>query len=92
MKQVYNQDTLPDINLPARCFTCNKVVGNMEFKWLNELKNLQNVNEHNHIEEDKCSKNNKKHKNLIIMERLGLNQCCRSIVMAHMMYVLKDKF
>ena len=35
MKEVYNQDALPDIGLPIRCFTCNKTLGNI---WANYSK------------------------------------------------------
>jgi len=70
MKEVYNLDTLPDINLPIRCFTCNKTLGNMEFRWLEEMKTIDSENPD---------------KNKIIMERLGLKlDCCRKEVLQYM--------
>jgi len=77
MKEVYNQDALPDINLPIRCTSCNKTIGNMEFKWIEEMNKI----------DKKISDANK---NKMIMERLGLKMdCCRKDVMSHMTYVLK---
>jgi len=76
MKEVYNQDVLPDITLPTRCTTCNKTIGHMEFRWLEEMKKIDP---------------NEKNKNKIIMERLGLKRfCCKKDVMSHMTYILKD--
>jgi DNA-directed RNA polymerase subunit N (RpoN/RPB10) len=78
MKEVYNHDALPDISLPVRCFTCNKTIGNMEFRWLEEMKNV-----------DEKEPN----RNKIIMERIGLKMdCCKKDVIAHMNYIfLKNK-
>lgn len=77
MIEVYNQDVLPDISLPTRCTTCNKVIGNMEFKWLQAMKEI-----------DPQTKN----RNRIIMDKIGIvRQCCAKDVLAHMKYVLKDK-
>lgn len=77
MREVYNQDALPDITLPTRCFSCNKAIGDMEFRWLDELKKM-----------DKKEKN----VNKIIMENLGLKRfCCRSIICSHMEKVLEKK-
>ena len=75
MKDFYNLDTLPEIDLPVRCFTCNKVIGNMFYKWLEEEKKLS---------EEQL---NSKIKNKIIMDNLGLDsECCRSVVLSHVFY------
>lgn len=76
MIEVYNQDTLPDISLPIRCKSCNKTIGDMEFKWLEEMKKID-VND--------------KNKNQTIMNNLKLKRyCCKKDVMSHMKYIIKD--
>jgi DNA-directed RNA polymerase subunit N (RpoN/RPB10) len=75
MKEVYNQNGIPDITLQTRCTSCNKTIGHMEFRWLEEMKKI----------EDK-----EPNKNKIIMQNLGLKrECCRKDVLSHMKYVLK---
>ena len=40
MKEFYNTETLTCIEIPTRCFSCNRVIGNMFYKWLEEEKKI----------------------------------------------------
>ena len=75
MTEFYNLDTLTCIDLPVRCFSCNKVIGNMFYKWLKEEEKL------------KDNEKNPKIKNNIIMKNIGLDrECCRQIVFSYVIY------
>lgn len=72
---MYNQESLTEIDLPVRCFTCNKVIGNKFYDWIDEEKKIT----------DELL--NGKNKNLYIMEKIGLkSECCRAIVFSHVEY------
>lgn len=78
MKEFYNLNTLPDITLPVRCFTCNKVLSNMFFKWMDVENEIKNKN----IKFEGV-------KNKYIMDKIGLKMtCCQNIVLSHAEYKL----
>jgi DNA-directed RNA polymerase subunit N len=79
-KDAYNLESLTEIDLPVRCFTCNKVIGNKFYQWIAEEKRIE--------QEDVDL--GEKTKNLVIMENIGLkNDCCRSLVWSHVEYQKK---
>jgi DNA-directed RNA polymerase subunit N (RpoN/RPB10) len=81
--------TLTQMCIPVRCFTCNSVIGDKFYKWMDEYSRLREIGEDHPIESESES-------GLMIsmekriMDAIGLHSdCCRTIVFSYVQYKLK---